>query len=871
MDGSRSDSTNISSVASSSGGNGTGHDNTPSSGEVLLHGKLDICIVEAQNLPGSRRLHRKSLDKVHDIRAKCEKFLRNREPSSFKELGRKMLGALEKRIPHSSEPFVSICLSNAKIGRTRVIRNSRDPVWKQNFSVLVAHYASEVRFEVKNHDIIGAEMTGAVEIQVAEIYSGHLGKVEGNFTVAKNGKKTGAELRILIQYTPVERLNLYNLGPHFPGIEGAYFPLRKGGVVKLYQDAHVPDGYLPELKLDDGLQYEHGKCWQDISEAIDKAKHLIYIAGWSVYRFVRLQRESNNQQTLGELLLRRSRERVRVAILAWDDPSSWHIFGFNTRGKMNTHDEELRSFFKKTQVNVLLCNRKVAGKEYGLLKKQEAAAIYTHHQKILIVDSDAGNNKRKIIAFIGGLDLTEGRYDTPSHPLFGTQQTVHSGDFLNPNFKDFIDGCPRQPWHDLHCKIEGPAAYDILDNFEARWRKESRPFGIEKCITVERLKHHRHDALLDIQTLSDILDASNCVSEDDPESSWNVQVFRSIDSNSVIDFPKDDPTEVEEKNLVYGKNVVIDMSIHSAYVTAIRAAQNFIYIENQYFIGSSYNWTSRNQSGADNLIPMEIALKIANKIKEKKRFSAYIVIPMWPEGDPASKAVQMMLYLQLETMRMMYKMVYEALEKAGLEKKYTPQDYLNFFCLGNREALDQKAASSSGESHVKAQENTPQERTKRSRRFMVYVHSKGMIVDDEYVILGSANINQRSMEGNRDTEIAIGAFQPSHTWETKQSGPRGQVYGYRMSLWAEHMGRMEECFAHPESLDCTRRVRELAEQNWQQYASEEVTDMRGHLLKYPVKVEKGKIELLDDCLTFPDHMQANIKGKFDSALKNLTI
>jgi phospholipase D1/2 len=50
-----------------------------------------------------------------------------------------------------------------------------------------------------------------------------------------------------------------------------------------------------------------------------------------------------------------------------------------------------------------------------------------------------------------------------------------------------------------------------------------------------------------------------------------------------------------------------------------------------------------------------------------------------------------------------------------------------------------------------------------------------MIVDDEYVILGSANINQRSMEGTRDTEIAMGAYQPQHTWARKQSNPLGQV------------------------------------------------------------------------------------------------
>lgn len=58
---------------------------------------------------------------------------------------------------------------------------------------------------------------------------------------------------------------------------------------------------------------------------------------------------------------------------------------------------------------------------------------------------------------------------------------------------------------------------------------------------------------------------------------------------------------------------------------------------------------------------------------------------------------------------------------------------------------------------------------------MVYVHAKGMVVDDEYVMLGSANINQRSMAGTRDTEIAVGAYQNHYTWAKKGKHPRGEV------------------------------------------------------------------------------------------------
>ncbi|KAI5399017.1 hypothetical protein KIW84_064404 [Lathyrus oleraceus] len=170
-------------------------------------------------------------------------------------------------------------------------------------------------------------------------------------------------------------------------------------------------------------------------------------------------------------------------------------------------------------------------------------------------------------------------------------------DYHNPTFTGSTGGCPREPWHDLHCKIDGPAAYDILTNFE-------------EC----------------------------CVGDDNPEA-WHTQIFRSIDSTSVEGFPKE-PKDALEKNLICGKNVLIDMSIHTTYV------------------------------------------------KANERFAVYIIIPIWPEGDPTGAATQRILFWQHKTMEMMYKTIYNTLVEVGLEAVFSPQDYLNFFCLGNREAVD---------------------------------------------------------------------------------------------------------------------------------------------------------------------------------------
>lgn len=38
---------------------------------------------------------------------------------------------------------------------------------------------------------------------------------------------------------------------------------------------------------------------------------------------------------------------------------------------------------------------------------------------------------------------------------------------------------------------------------------------------------------------------------------------------------------------------------------------------------------------------------------------------------------------------------------------------------------------------------------------MIYIHAKLMIVDDRYLIVGSANWNDRSMLGSRDCEVAV--------------------------------------------------------------------------------------------------------------------
>ncbi|KAJ2548674.1 hypothetical protein EV175_004736, partial [Coemansia sp. RSA 1933] len=74
---------------------------------------------------------------------------------------------------------------------------------------------------------------------------------------------------------------------------------------------------------------------------------------------------------------------------------------------------------------------------------------------------------------------------------------------------------------------------------------------------------------------------------------------------------------------------------------------------------------------------------------------------------------------------------------------------------------------------------------------LVYVHCKLMIVDDRYVVMGSANINDRSMVGNRDSEVAM-VIEDSQPVVTTMNGRPYQAarfaHSLRVQLCQEHTG-----------------------------------------------------------------------------------
>ncbi|RDX91849.1 Phospholipase D alpha 1, partial [Mucuna pruriens] len=751
--------------------------------------------------------------------------------------------------------YASIDLEKARVGRTRIIENEHtNPRWYESFHIYCAHMASNIIFTVKDDNPIGATLIGRAYVPVSEVLDGEeIDKWVEILDVDKNPISGGSKIHVKLQYFDVTKDRNWARGirsPRYPGVPYTFYSQRQGCKVALYQDAHVPDNFVPKIPLAGGKNYEAHRCWEDIFDAITNAKHFIYITGWSVYTEISIIRDSRRpkpggDQTLGELLKKKASEGVKVLMLVWDDRTSVSLL--KKDGLMATHDEETAQFFNDTEVHCVLCPRN-PDDGGSIVQDLQISTMFTHHQKIVVVDSalpGEGSEKRRVVSFVGGIDLCDGRYDTAFHSLFRTLDTAHHDDFHQPNFPGaaITKGGPREPWHDIHSRLEGPIAWDVLFNFEQRWRKQGGK-----------------DVLVQLRELEDVIISPSPVMFPDDHETWNVQLFRSIDGGAAFGFPET-PEDAARAGLISGKDNIIDRSIQDAYINAIRRAKNFIYIENQYFLGSSFAWSADDikpeDIGALHLIPKELSLKIVTKIEAGERFTVYVVLPMWPEGVPESASVQAILDWQRRTMEMMYKDVIQALRAKGLEDD--PRNYLTFFCLGNREV------KKSGEYEPSEQPDADSDyqRAQEARRFMIYVHTKMMIVDDEYIIIGSANINQRSMDGSRDSEIAMGAYQPYHL-ATRQPA-RGQIHGFRMSLWYEHMGMLHDSFYLPQSEECISKVNKIADKYWDLYSSESLEhDLPGHLLRYPIGVaSEGDVTELPGFEFFPDTKARILGAKAD--------
>lgn len=719
------------------------------------------------------------------------------------------------------------------LAKSRVMEQDLNPNWNEKYYISLCHELDEFVFSVKDYDLqSGCDTMGKLVVSVDELIDS--GCIEDAWFPLMHDDEEKGQIRISMEFTPVGDIDLSEVE-----VPRTIFPLREDCGVKLYQDAHTPAiSPIIDVPTADGEPYNPSSYFVDAVEAITNAQKMVYIAGWSVNpeKSLLRSREEENE-ALGELLKRKADEEdVRVLVMVWNELLSTDLMGgFELNGLMGTHDEATVDYFEDSNVEVLNAPRNYSdGKMFSQLT---VTGSYTHHQKCVIVDRDIGDEdgRRGIGAFVGGIDLTDGRWDTFQHHLFETLPFEHKDDFYQMTFTSNVNTGPREPWHDIHLYVDGPAAIDVLQNFSERWRCQASD---------------RQQCLLPLDEEEFDLEAAGS-----SDSTWNAQFFRSI-NNDAITF---DVNCLQNAKHLKGK--YYESSIQDAYIHQIRRAKKFIYMENQYFLGSSHCWDTPDRKCC-HLVPLELCKRITRAIEEGEDFRAYIVIPMFPEGIPTTDAVQEIMAFQRFTMEMMYKRIATAIEDAGIDAH--PTDYLSFFCLAKRESQDtipEEIGMPEDDD-----ENEILKEVRSTLRSMIYVHSKMAIFDDEYIIVGSANINQRSMDGNRDSEMCVGAYQSDFI--DCDDELKGDVQKFRLALWAAHCGETMDIHLQPSSADCMAAMKDLGQANTEKYVQYEPEANCSNLLYYPLDVQNdGGVAANESFPEIPD-LGGTIAGALTDYIPN---
>eukprot|EP00602_Paraphysomonas_sp_CaronLab_P007254 CAMPEP_0185035158 /NCGR_PEP_ID=MMETSP1103-20130426/25973_1 /TAXON_ID=36769 /ORGANISM="Paraphysomonas bandaiensis, Strain Caron Lab Isolate" /LENGTH=1446 /DNA_ID=CAMNT_0027572105 /DNA_START=681 /DNA_END=5021 /DNA_ORIENTATION=+ len=211
-----------------------------------------------------------------------------------------------------------------------------------------------------------------------------------------------------------------------------------------------------------------------------------------------------------------------------------------------------------------------------------------------------------------------------------------------------------------------------------------------------------------------------------------------------------------------------ERSIQNAWVEAITSAKHLIYIENQFFIGEPQEGSNRVQ----NSIVSALLERLVKAALSKENFRVIVVIPQHPSGDFVNhESPRIILYYEFLSICRGGSSLIESFMKRcpGVD----PSDFIGFYCLRNWGVLNDKLVTE-----------------------QIYVHDKIIIVDDRVAIIGSANINDRSMMGDRDSEIAI-RIEDSLPVDICLGGRRWQAgalpHMLRMNLMRAHVGDNNPC------------------------------------------------------------------------------
>ena len=574
--------------------------------------------------------------------------------------------------------------------------------------------------------------------------------------------------------------------------------------------------------------------------AFKQAKKSIYITGWQVNWDAQLAEGVRLEDALLEAA--QASPHLQIYIMPWKNPSQVETYAAATErvfAAMNSHlsrkvfyvqraGSKSGVMFSHHQKSVIVDERLafVGGIDlaygryddhYGLLANAEGRqgmniynscippiarqSSYNPMEEYVIpagnYQRDNQQDERKRMEQRQAASVKHVIDNVLKHQLWQSSSTAKKSVFLDPVIQ------PRMPWQDYHMQIEGPAVHDLVRNFVFRWNSYSHSYPANP-----------------LQTPIPALEIPSIPPE--KKGSCQVQVLRSASLDMRRDehkhMPDDAPkAKVKQDDILRSTHLLISKSEH------------YIYIENQFFVSafgeSSITVPALLSPVADSINPSlstfatrmladddapqnPVAEWLGDRIKRAifssmhQPFHVYIVLPVNPEGRLDDPTIVAQIHLTRQSLvfgshSLLNRIRRSLWVKQQLEAQSVPRKewYLRIAELEEQCGAQYKdidfSACDAYVTLLNLRDHAELNGTAVTEQ--IYVHSKLMIVDDRYVLVGSANINDRSLLGDRDSELAVLISDTAHGYTdldgTGIAAPtRNFARELRQNAWRKWLG-----------------------------------------------------------------------------------
>lgn len=367
-------------------------------------------------------------------------------------------------------------------------------------------------------------------------------------------------------------------------------------------------------------------------------------------------------------------------------------------------------------------------------EKSQLEKFATHHQKPVLIDY-AYDSGSKAVGYVMGLNSVTDYWDRTAHAIddpkrevlsdkqisdelvreLSTQQAPTKDNLATRLYHGVKNSVSKQeaphgeghehyvhgrPYQDYACRVVGPALAQLHFNFENGWAAalgQSLPFQTPPEPPAKMPKVAGNPAHL-------------------------VQILR---------------TQPHER----------EKSIKEVYFQATSSARNYIYIENQYFFYPEFarNLIKTRQKHCNDW------MKTSQKpVTEMPKLHLFIVIPHPERGEMVPRTYDALTLLGAGT---------SMAEQGDLADNGKLDSVYGKTTRGRGEVLDRPSAEELErtlglEVSVARLRTSGADADHNMAYREIYIHSKLMIIDDVFITVGSANLNQRSMSADSEINVA---------------------------------------------------------------------------------------------------------------------